>query len=615
MKKLIALILTIVLFSVPVSAEKAENSISVDYTDGLVYCTPDYINPQIDYGMTEEEFKKHLIDNDIVFWGTDVDNGLTVEIRSSTTDFSEKVVDLNSLEKAEIDEFRKSLFDEASASTLVNLNNNIYVRCELPHDDVLGGLYEHQYVTVKQGKLYVITVAFESENPIIYEFVEKFIRGIKYSVEAENSDIYLLLLAFMIVAVLAITVCIIIIIVRKIKDNDKNELAEETEESTVKTVKIKSSNNILMIIISTAMALIIGMFGGFVSAKMFVSDIPQGESGGYINQTTDNVTITVDETSNSNIEAIAKKVLPCVVYVRTSEAVDSFLGGNQEKKGEGNGVVYTSDGYIITNYSIIQEVTKNADIRIEVFFQNDKTKPIEAILVGYNVSYDLAVLKIEAEGLVPVSTGDSSDLVVGRYAVAVGSPGGIEYMGTVTYGVISGVNRNAVASATNDTKLSLIQSDAIPTPSFAGGALVNIKGELIGIISDKIVAENRTGIGFAIPVDKVAEVCNKIIDKEDTPAPYIGATFSEVLTPERLEEYGYPVGAVVTSIVENGPFADANIKQGDIITNFGNVPIKDFNELNSLLATYKPGENVAVKFYRSGREHTTSVTIGANNSQ
>ena len=394
-------------------------------------------------------------------------------------------------------------------------------------------------------------------------------------------------------------------------------MEEKNTEITVAPEKNKSNikGSATAIIISSVLSLVIGLTGGFVSSKYLISKIPEPQQSGAINQNPTNVTISVDEKSNSNIEAIAKKVSPCVVFVRTSEAVENFFGGSAETSGEGSGIIYSEDGYIITNYSVIKKATEKANMKIEVFFSGNKKKPFEAEIVGYNISYDLAVLKVEATGLIPVELADVKKVAVGQYVAAIGSPGGIDYMGTVTYGIVSGVNRTVETSVSNENSLSLIQTDAILGSSFTGGALVNIKGELIGIPSSKIVAENVNGMGFAIPADKVKEVCDKVIDKGETPDPYIGAAFSDLWTAEKLKEFGYPAGAVVNNIVEGGPADEAKIKKGDIITEFGAVKVEDYTALNKLIAECKPGDTVSVRYYRSGKYYDTAITIGSNNAQ
>lgn len=388
------------------------------------------------------------------------------------------------------------------------------------------------------------------------------------------------------------------------------------KEKTKAEKTVAKKHDVIVVLISSLLSLVIGLSGGFISAQYLISGLPDAEQQSQIvNKNPANVTISVDESSNSNIEAVAKKVSPSVVFVRTSAAVDDFFGGKVESAGEGSGIIYSDDGYIVTNYSVIQKATENANVTIDVFLSFNTDNPIEAEIVGYNISYDLAVLKIKVSGLTPVEIGEVKNLAIGQYVAAISSPGGIDYMGTVTYGIISGINRTVENSASNGKALSLIQTDAIVSSNFTGGALVNIKGQLIGIPSSKIVSNNPNGMGFAIPADKVVEVCNKVIDKEAAPDPYIGVSFSDSWTAERLDQYGYPAGAVVKNVVEGGPADIAGIKNGDIITEFGSNSVSDFNALNNLIAQCQPGDTVSVKYYRSGRYYTTAITVGSNNAQ
>lgn len=324
-----------------------------------------------------------------------------------------------------------------------------------------------------------------------------------------------------------------------------------------------------------------------------------------------NVNINIDETAESVVEAVAEKVTPSVVGIRTTTSVRSFFGGSNESTGEGSGVVYSADGYIITNYHVISgAVTNKNGSKIEVFTDTLDSKSYEATVVGYNISTDLAVIKIDAKGLTPVEFSDSSKLKVGQYVITVGNPGGLEFMDSVTYGVISGLNR--VVSSSSDVKL--IQTDAAINPGNSGGALVNTKGQLVGINSSKIVSEEFEGMGFAIPSNTVAEICKNIIEKQNDPEPYIGVTVSEKYTSSVLKYYGYPSGAVIASVADGSPADSAGLAKGDIITEFGGTEITEYSMLESLLQKCKPGDQVNVKIYRNGRYYTTTVTIGSNNA-
>ena len=324
-----------------------------------------------------------------------------------------------------------------------------------------------------------------------------------------------------------------------------------------------------------------------------------------------NVNINIDETAESVVEAVAKKVTPSVVGIRTTTSVRSFFGSSNESTGEGSGVVYSADGYIITNYHVISgAVTNKSGSKIEVFTDTLDSDSYEATVVGYNISTDLAVIKINAKGLTPAEFSDSSKLKVGQYVITVGNPGGLEFMDSVTYGVISGLNR--VVSSDSDVKL--IQTDAAINPGNSGGALVNTKGQLVVINSSKIVSEEFEGMGFAIPSNTVAEICKNIIEKQNDPEPYLGISVSEKYNSSVLKYYGYPSGAVVSSVADGSPADNAGLAKGDIITEFGGTKITEYSMLESLLQKCKPGDQVSVKIYRSGRYYSTTVTIGSNNA-
>ncbi len=320
------------------------------------------------------------------------------------------------------------------------------------------------------------------------------------------------------------------------------------------------------------------------------------------------ININVDEESLSIVEAVAEKVTPTVVGIRTTTSVQSFFG-NEEANGEGSGVIYRQDGYIITNYHVIADAVKSSSSKIEVFIGTLDSKAYAAKVVGYNISTDLALIKIEAKNLPVIEIADSKKLNVGQFVITVGNPGGLEFMDSVTYGVISGLDR----IVSSDSSVSLIQTDAAINPGNSGGALVNTKGELVGINSSKIVSEEFEGMGFAIPIDTVIEICNKIIENENSPEPYIGISISEKYTKEVLEYYGFPAGAVVLSVADGSPAYSAGLQRGDIITSFNGKDIGEYTELEGLISKCKPGDSVKIIIYRNGRNYSTTITIGANN--
>lgn len=384
--------------------------------------------------------------------------------------------------------------------------------------------------------------------------------------------------------------------------------------------KFTLSALVASVVIAALIGSVMGI-GSFITINTFLkpqddneitSSLPSTENtnpGGSVDINVQNVDATV-------VEAVAQKVTPSVVGIRTTISVNNFFGGTSESSGEGSGVIYTSDGYIITNYHVIAEAVEYSgnSPEISVFLANGDDKGYKATVVGYNISHDLAVIKIDAKGLTPIELADSSKLKVGQFVVAIGNPGGLEFMGSVTYGVISGLNR-IISDTNSSSAVELIQTDAAINPGNSGGALVNIKGQLVGVNSSKIVSESYEGMGFSIPTNTTKDICDKIIAKEYDPDPYIGVTISERYDAETLKKYGFPVGAVVYSVASGSPAEKAGIKSGDIITEFNGVAITDYSVLDQALSSCKPKDTVTIKIYRSRKYYSANITVGSNNSQ
>lgn len=374
--------------------------------------------------------------------------------------------------------------------------------------------------------------------------------------------------------------------------------------------KPKRRHSTATVILSSVLAAVIGVAGAL--GAMFAYNRLNPVDYGNNKSNTSNVSINVNEEYASIAQAVSEKCSASVVGIRTTSSVLNFFGGSQEATGEGSGVIYTEDGYIITNYHVIENaVQSSSGSKIEVYIGDLNTTPHTASVVGYNIASDLAVIKINATGLRAVELGDSDELSIGQYVVTIGAPGGLEFMGSVTYGVISGLNRIVSTSQS----IPLIQTDAAINPGNSGGALLNANGRLIGINSSKIVSEEFEGMGFAIPVNVVKEKCDKIISKQNEPEPYIGISISEKYTSEVLSYYGYPSGAVVLSVDSTSPAETAGIKRGDIITEFDGKQISEYTLLDEYLNDCDPGDKVTVKIYRSGKYYTAELSVVSGSSK
>ena len=381
--------------------------------------------------------------------------------------------------------------------------------------------------------------------------------------------------------------------------------------ATPKPKKPKKTHSTAVVIASCVLAAIIGVISATVIlGSVFSFDTSTTSTTQQAETVKNNVNINIDETASSIAEAVAVKCTDSVVGIRTTTSVMSFFGGSQEQTGDGSGVIYSADGYIITNYHVIKNAVEARSSKIDVFIGSSKSTSYPATVIGYNISCDLAVLKIDAKNLTPIELGNSDELNVGQYVVTIGAPGGLEFMGSVTYGIISGLDRTVSTSA----GLKLIQTDAAINPGNSGGALLNAEGKLIGINSSKIASVEFEGMGFAIPVNTVKEKCDKIISRKGDSAAYFGVSVSSTYTSEVLAFYGYPSGAVVSSVADGSPAAHAGIERGDIITEFNGVQISEYTVLGDTLYDCEANETVKVKIYRSGQYYTTEVTLTSDTS-
>ncbi len=380
--------------------------------------------------------------------------------------------------------------------------------------------------------------------------------------------------------------------------------------------KNKPRFSVLTLVVSVVCALAVGVG----SSLLVLANCNGTVSGGSTGSTVKN--IVVSDESETMVEAVYEKCADSIVGVRTTSSLSSFFGGSQEVSGEGSGIVYSSDGYIITNYHVIAASSSSSTSsyfgqnsssssvadKIEVYLPSDPETAISATVVGYNISSDLAVLKINKTGLTAIEIGDSDTLKVGQNVVAIGNPGGLQFMGSVTSGVIGGLNRTLTIDSIGTMKL--IQTDAAINPGNSGGALVNSEGKLIGINSSKLVNTSYEGMGFAIPVNDAIKICKKLISNEGTATPYIGVNINTKYTSEVLKYYGFPSGAVVNSVDDGGPADNAGIQRGDIITKFGDTEISEYTVLGDALNQCSSGDTVKVEIYRSGSTKTVEVKIG-----
>lgn len=329
--------------------------------------------------------------------------------------------------------------------------------------------------------------------------------------------------------------------------------------------------------------------------------VQQGGQGG-------NITIT-DETT-SPVKAVYKKAAQSVVGIRVVSITDQFFNKTETIVSEGSGVVYSADGLIITNHHVVGDAMNdmaNANYEIRVYLDTGLSQYYEAEIIGSDSDTDLALLKINVTGLTPIEFADYSTVEIGDTAIAIGSAGGLEYMNSISEGIVSGLNRDITTST--GVSFELIQTTAAINPGNSGGALLNSKGQLIGICVIKIAATEYEGMGFAINGNTIQSVISSIQENGSVERPLLGVTVRTDYTSEMAQAYDYPAGAYVYSVTEGSCADEAGIEADDIIYQFGDVQLTGYSDLKKALNSYNVGDTVMLKLYRLTTGEHLEVTV------
>ncbi|MFZ5944081.1 MAG: S1C family serine protease [Bacillota bacterium] len=349
-------------------------------------------------------------------------------------------------------------------------------------------------------------------------------------------------------------------------------------------------------------ALIAAIIGGLISISIFVFVVQEefwGQSGYDIKQSPE-INIPQGNLDLSPVVSIAEKVGPTVVGISNRGNIRDFWGRTMtQEQGSGSGVVIDSKGYIVTNYHVVKDAN-------EIIVSLSDGKKIEGKLVGADPKTDLAVLKINADNLPVATLGDSSKIRTGELVVAIGNPLGIEFARSVTAGIVSATNRTL---SIGDEQFNLIQTDAAINPGNSGGALVNSKGEVIGINSVKLVIQGVEGMGFAIPISKAKPIIEDLIQKGYVSRPYLGIRGLEIDEPT-AEKFDLPQGILVKQLEIRGPAQRAGIKENDIITEIDKQKVFNFSDLTIMLDNKKPGDEIIISVYRDGKNINLSLVLG-----
>lgn len=259
---------------------------------------------------------------------------------------------------------------------------------------------------------------------------------------------------------------------------------------------------------------------------------------------------------------------------------------------QGSGIIFSQDGYVITNAHVIGNSKTAYAIRVVT----SDGKEYKAGVVGYDSRTDIAVLKMDdAKGLTPATFGDSSQLEVGQDIIVVGNPGGLDYQNTTTKGVISALDRKLSTSSLT----KYIQTDAAINPGNSGGPLVNYYGQVVGITTSKIVSETYEGMGFAIPSQTVKSIVDTLVKNGYVEGRVKIGISGIAVTSDQASNYNIPQGIYVQSIVSGGPCDGTSLEKGDIITEVDGETITSFADVYAILETHKPGDKIKVKYYSS----------------
>ena len=370
------------------------------------------------------------------------------------------------------------------------------------------------------------------------------------------------------------------------------------EEQIFENKKSKKNNNTGILLITTILlSLVCSMLGAYV----VVTNTP-------VESVIKNITESslVETSISSSVDKVYNKTVIIMSY------------NNETLKSTGTGFIYKEDGkkaYIMTNNHVIEGADK-----VKVGFNDGSF--VDAVIVGGETYSDIAVLSMDissSTGIVAI--GSSNDIKLGDTIFTVGSPMGKEYIGTVTKGIISGKDRMIGVSHSGNTYdyyMKVLQIDAAVNPGNSGGPLCNVNGEVIGIISLKIVQDEVEGMGFAIPIEDALDYASKIEKGESIERPYVGISMVDISETYTLWQYRITLpekvndGVVILEVVKDSPAEKAKLQKGDVITKLNDKTISSLAEFRYELYKYEVGNKINITYIRNNKEETTSITLGKN---
>lgn len=383
----------------------------------------------------------------------------------------------------------------------------------------------------------------------------------------------------------------------------------------------KAKSQLIAIVLVGVLALGAG-FGGGLLANYYVN----GSIGPHVaSGNTSPIIIKIDE-NPSIAEAIAVKVLPSVVGISTvtEQSYGSFFGfnfgpgggGTYDAQSIGTGVIVEESGYILTNSHVVNDGDTKS-ITVSLFDGTD----VMGTVLWSDAILDLAVVKVETEGLRAAELGDSDLMNIGAYTAAIGNPLGLDFERSMSQGIISGLNRSIQVGNENTvtTMEGLMQTDATINSGNSGGPLLNKNGEVIAINTAK--AESGEGMGFAIPINVAKPIVEGIMATGTFSRAYIGISGvgleeqRQYAADDLIAEFGTAKGIYVAELLKDGGADKAGIKKGDIITEFEGKSVATMNKINTILVSYRPGDVVELTVLRDKEIKKFSVTLTDGNTE
>lgn len=390
-------------------------------------------------------------------------------------------------------------------------------------------------------------------------------------------------------------------------ENQYDFFSQEPEREHIPTQKGLSGGKVI------AIALVCSLLGGILGGSIMSfrhsgtnADSPSpGQTSTLLEGKRENITLDITQIDTGKV------LTPAEVYAAnvnstvgiTTSITTNYWGYQTTSAASGSGFIFTDDGYILTNYHVVED---SDTITVSMYDGSS----YEGVLIGYDESNDIAVLKIEAENLAPVVLGSADTTNVGDTVVAIGNPLG-ELTFSLTCGAISAKERE-ITMSTGSTML-LMQTDCAINSGNSGGALFNLYGEVIGITNAKYSSSSASqasidNIGFAIPIDKARSIAESIIEKGYISKPYVGISVVDV--SREMQSYGLPRGAAVKSVAADSPGHAAGLKVNDIITHIDGKQVTGSAQLVTTVGKAAVGDVLKLTVYRAGSTIELSVTVG-----